>query len=237
MKKSLPNTQSHQGGNIIVSKLNCWEFKKCGRQPGGQKSQEFGVCPAATLKKYHGVHDGSNGGRACWAIAGSYCGGHKQGVYAQKMLNCLRCDFFNVVKSEEEREMHGFVVTPIGMYLYLRQRLNGRTNGVLHDNKIEKRIIERDKICEIEILFLSVVGRAGVTIIDNVFAEMLYKRGADMTNNEFFYYVKYLLDCLNDQQRSEFLGKMPNAIVGILQRHHFAPLAGGLDADASRREY
>lgn len=27
---------------------NCWEFKKCGREPGGAKASELGVCPAAT---------------------------------------------------------------------------------------------------------------------------------------------------------------------------------------------
>lgn len=27
-------------------KLNCWEFKKCGREPGGLKARERGACPA-----------------------------------------------------------------------------------------------------------------------------------------------------------------------------------------------
>jgi len=25
---------------------NCWEYKKCGREPGGIKVHELGVCPA-----------------------------------------------------------------------------------------------------------------------------------------------------------------------------------------------
>jgi hypothetical protein len=30
-----------------MSKLNCWELKKCGREAGGAKSNEMGICPAA----------------------------------------------------------------------------------------------------------------------------------------------------------------------------------------------
>ncbi|MGE5174112.1 MAG: two-CW domain-containing protein, partial [Betaproteobacteria bacterium] len=30
-----------------MEKLNCWEHKKCGRQPGGHKVAELGVCPSA----------------------------------------------------------------------------------------------------------------------------------------------------------------------------------------------
>ena len=26
--------------------MNCWEFKKCGREGGGVKSIELGTCPA-----------------------------------------------------------------------------------------------------------------------------------------------------------------------------------------------
>lgn len=31
-----------------MAKLNCWEFKKCGRETGGLKIKEMGVCPDAT---------------------------------------------------------------------------------------------------------------------------------------------------------------------------------------------
>ena len=29
-------------------KLNCWEYKKCGRQPGGDRAKEMGICPVTT---------------------------------------------------------------------------------------------------------------------------------------------------------------------------------------------
>ena len=68
-------------------KTNCWEFKVCGREPGGSKVNEFGVCPAAIDKKVNGIHDGINGGRCCWAVAGTLCGGVVQGTFSKKMLD------------------------------------------------------------------------------------------------------------------------------------------------------
>jgi hypothetical protein len=102
-------------------KLNCWEHKKCGRQPGGQKVQELGICPVTTYHQLDGTHDGKNAGRACWAIAGSLCGGKIQGTYAQKLDNCWRCDFMNSVKKEEEPSPAGFSATRLGMDLAIKK--------------------------------------------------------------------------------------------------------------------
>jgi hypothetical protein len=96
-------------------KINCWEFKKCGRQPGGQKEKELGTCPVTIHGELDGAHDGKNGGRACWVIAGSLCGGKIQGTYAQKLNNCWRCDFMNMVKKEEEPTEYGFSATRLGL--------------------------------------------------------------------------------------------------------------------------
>ncbi len=63
--------------------MNCWEFKKCGREKGGAKVAEFGVCPAYP-----------NGGTDCAKIAGTFCGGQVQGSFAQKVANCMQCDFY-----------------------------------------------------------------------------------------------------------------------------------------------
>jgi hypothetical protein len=83
-------------------KLNCWEVKKCGREPGGAKNHELGICPSATEKKLDGIHGGSNAGRSCWLVAGTMCGGVVQGTYAQKYEDCEICDFFHQVLEEEE---------------------------------------------------------------------------------------------------------------------------------------
>lgn len=82
-------------------KRNCWEFKNCGRQAGGEKAKELGVCPATTDERLAGVHGGKDAGRACWVLAGTMCGGKVQGTFAQKYENCELCDFFRSVKEEE----------------------------------------------------------------------------------------------------------------------------------------
>jgi hypothetical protein len=82
-------------------KQNCWEFKKCGREPGGAKESQLGVCPAATADRVDGVNSGKNGGRACWAVSGTLCGGKVQGTFATKVANCLECDFYQTVGKEE----------------------------------------------------------------------------------------------------------------------------------------
>jgi len=87
--------------------MNCWEFFDCGREPNGNKARELGVCPAATHAELDGVNDGINGGRSCWAIAGTLCDGEVQGSYAQKIGNCLKCDFHSFVHSQQGDDYMG----------------------------------------------------------------------------------------------------------------------------------
>ncbi len=63
--------------------MNCWEFKKCGREAGGTKAKELGVCPAYPN---HGQH--------CARIAGTLYGGQVQGIFATKLANCMQCAFY-----------------------------------------------------------------------------------------------------------------------------------------------
>jgi hypothetical protein len=81
--------------------LNCWEYMKCGRQPGGEKTREFGVCVAAVDTTHEGVNGGRHAGRYCWKVSGTLCGGKVQGTYAQKVTNCVKCEFYKLVRSEE----------------------------------------------------------------------------------------------------------------------------------------
>lgn len=83
-----------------MKKPNCWEFKKCGREPGGSKTH-LGICPASMENRLHGVHGGRQAGRACWIVAGTLCGGQAQGTFAQKYANCEKCDFYQAVKKDE----------------------------------------------------------------------------------------------------------------------------------------
>jgi len=84
-----------------MSKTNCWEFKRCGREPNGSHAHDLGVCPATQEVRLHDIHGGLNAGRSCWVLAGTLCGGKVQGTFAQKFKNCEICDFYQKVKQEE----------------------------------------------------------------------------------------------------------------------------------------
>ena len=86
----------------MSNKNNCWEIKNCGREPGGPKVAEFGVCKAASDVSFNGLNGGVNGGRICWAVAGTLCGGKVQGTFAEKRNTCISCDIFSAIKNEEK---------------------------------------------------------------------------------------------------------------------------------------
>lgn len=85
-----------------MEKQNCWDYKNCGREPGGAKVNELGICPAAIEDRVDGINSGKNGGRSCWAVAGTFCGGKVQGEFAEKMKNCMACEFYTIVQDEED---------------------------------------------------------------------------------------------------------------------------------------
>ncbi|MBC8413317.1 MAG: hypothetical protein ISR96_08940 [Nitrospira sp.] len=84
-----------------MSKINCWEFKNCGREPEGKRAAELGICPASEDNSAIGINSGIYAGRICWVVAGTFCGGYVEGDSARKMSSCLACDFFLMVKEEE----------------------------------------------------------------------------------------------------------------------------------------
>jgi CRP-like cAMP-binding protein len=86
---------------MAPKRLNCWEYKKCGRETGGENSKALGICPAAIDTSFDGINSGICGGRFCWAVAGTFCGGEAQGTFAEKRESCLSCDFFRRVRAEE----------------------------------------------------------------------------------------------------------------------------------------
>ena len=92
-----PTEDREQSGN----KLNCWQVMMCGREPGGKQVSELGVCPAAADASFDGINDGECGGRICWAVAGTLCGGCTQGTFREKRSSCLDCDFYCMVQEQE----------------------------------------------------------------------------------------------------------------------------------------
>jgi hypothetical protein len=81
--------------------MNCWEFKNCGREPNGHNIA-LGICPASLETKVNGIHGGKNGGRCCWAVAGTLCGGEVQGSFGSKVGSCIKCDFYKITWKEEQ---------------------------------------------------------------------------------------------------------------------------------------
>jgi CRP-like cAMP-binding protein len=82
-------------------KLNCWEYKKCAREKRDRNTGKLSICPAASDASFDGINSGNNGGRFCWAVAGTCCAGKVQGTYAQKRESCMDCDFYKMVCAEE----------------------------------------------------------------------------------------------------------------------------------------
>jgi len=63
--------------------VNCWEYMKCGRERGGTRAHELGICPAYPLR-----------GRSCARVGGTLCGGKVQGTFASKLKDCRECPYY-----------------------------------------------------------------------------------------------------------------------------------------------
>ena len=85
----------------MKKEMNCWDFKECGLGPDDDKINKIGICPAARAEILDGVHHGKSGGRACWVVPGTFCGGEAQGEFVQKYSTCMNCDFYQIVREEE----------------------------------------------------------------------------------------------------------------------------------------
>ncbi len=88
----------------MTRKLNCWQYKNCGRESGGLMAGALGECPVSSAMKYDGMNDGIGAGRACWMLAGS--GGKAPHGPAR---GCSQCEFYKrVLFEQEERTLFRF---------------------------------------------------------------------------------------------------------------------------------
>ena len=100
-------TESEFEDGVEAPKLNCWEFKNCGRESVETTTHELGVCPAAINREVDGANSGVNGGRICWAIAGTL--GQSEdaktctATFSEKIVDCIMCDFYQYVLEHEEK--------------------------------------------------------------------------------------------------------------------------------------
>ncbi|MCI5148021.1 MAG: hypothetical protein D3916_01190 [Candidatus Electrothrix sp. MAN1_4] len=82
--------------------INCWEFKECGREPGGRNALIDGICPAAIDSRANGIHQGKNGGRCCWVVVDSYCKVKAIEDISKGLLKCRNCAFYAMVRESSE---------------------------------------------------------------------------------------------------------------------------------------
>ena len=109
---------------------NCWEFRKCGREPGGRLASDLGVCPAASLAAADGYLGGRNAGRACAFVAGTFCEGIFQGTYRDKSKDCWGCAFYRELRSE-----HGAAFSMPAFALHLLGRARAAYEAFLEENR------------------------------------------------------------------------------------------------------
>ena len=101
---------------------------KCGREPGGEKADKLGICPAATDPTFDGFNLGINAGRICWLVAGTFCGGKVQGSFAKKRISCKSCEFYKQIHAEEGTSSlysdseNIFAITHIGRVMKAKRR-------------------------------------------------------------------------------------------------------------------
>jgi hypothetical protein len=84
----------------VTRKLNCWEFKNCGREKGGLMVEVLGECPVVTAMHLDGTNGGQAGGRSCWTVRG--CGNRLARAGIGTLNGCQKCEFFRRVAHEEE---------------------------------------------------------------------------------------------------------------------------------------
>jgi hypothetical protein len=82
---------------LVSKKQNCWEYMKCGREPGGEKVAELGICRAADEEFFSGMNGGKNGGRICFSVAGTFSNDVVQFPCREKLASCKDCSFFEIL--------------------------------------------------------------------------------------------------------------------------------------------
>jgi hypothetical protein len=80
-----------------MKKRNCWEFMKCGREVGGDRTVELGICSVSSEFSADGLNGGINGGRICWIIDENGCNSNLM----HRFDYCFQCEFRYRVMNEE----------------------------------------------------------------------------------------------------------------------------------------
>ena len=149
-------------------KLNCWEYKHCGREQGGKNCHKDGVCPAAADQTFHTFNHGLNSGRACWLVAGTFCDNNVAGTFADKIESCRNCDFYKMVQNNE----HAFSTEEESIRLYAATHM-GLVRKANEDRYLVKKFTDGT-------LLLAVADGMGGHSAGDYAAEILRGRLANM---------------------------------------------------------
>jgi hypothetical protein len=91
------------------------------------------VCPAATFEAADGYLGGTNGGRGCCFVTGTFCDERLQGTYRDKSKQCWDCAFYRQLRSE-----HGAAFSVPGFALHLARHDKGSYQLFVRDNRQER---------------------------------------------------------------------------------------------------
>ncbi|KJR40016.1 hypothetical protein MCHI_004081 [Candidatus Magnetoovum chiemensis] len=133
----------------VIKKINCWEFKNCGRELGGVNADKDGICPAAVDDCLDGFHGGKNAGRACWAVAGTLCKGEPSGTFARKLKDCTVCEFHQNVILEEEHNYKSTTIYIKKIKKATKQKLLKRAPGFVdYLYAKSKKVVQEDTVID-----------------------------------------------------------------------------------------
>jgi serine/threonine protein phosphatase PrpC len=199
-------------------KQNCWEYMKCRREPGGEKADKLGECPAAIDSTFDGFNLGHNAGRTCWLVAGTFCNGKVQGSFAKKRVSCRECDFYQKVNYEES-------ITQLSVG---SMRVLALTNiGLVRKTNEDRYLIKK---LDNDTLLLAIADGLGGEAAGDYAAEILRGRLAgiehiprDKEQQEFERLVKDIdMTIYNEAKKKIDLEGMGSTLVGVILRGGFA---------------
>jgi len=153
----------------MSKKINCWEYMQCQREPGGALTDKRGICPAASQNAFDGFNLGNNAGRACWLVAGTFCGSCTQGSFAEKQSSCRECTFYKKIHTEEG-STH-LTLDPLKIFAHTHI---GRVNHSNEDRYLMKSIADGGTL-------LAIADGLGGNVAGDYAAEILRARLAAVT--------------------------------------------------------
>ena len=87
-----------------MTKKNCWEIKKCNFGSQKSKTNTATACLVKSSAEFNNTNGGVNGGRICWAVAGTFSSRPPCGEFVHEQVTCMECEVFKQIEKEEENK-------------------------------------------------------------------------------------------------------------------------------------